>query len=136
MENARIVIADDEGDIRSLLRVICEMEGWTVQEASSGSEALELCLQDPPDILVIDHGMPGLFGIQVARELSEAGFSHPIVLFSALITKRLQTEADSLGVLTVSKTHATELVDLMRQLVSRKAAPRVPVRPNLEIEGA
>ncbi len=82
---ARIVVADDENDIRRLIVFTLKRRGYTVLEADAGDRALDLIRQEHPDLAVLDVMMPGLTGLEVAKVLSsDAGTSNiPIVMLSA-----------------------------------------------------
>ncbi|ACY14620.1 response regulator receiver sensor hybrid histidine kinase [Haliangium ochraceum DSM 14365] len=65
----RIVVIDDSEDIRDMASAILAYQGHEVRSAGSGSEGLELVLGDPPDVVFIDIGMPGMDGYEVARQV-------------------------------------------------------------------
>ena len=83
---ARVLVVDDEDRNRRLLAAMLEADGYVVQEAADGERALELALQNPPDIVLLDIMMPGMDGYDVARALkaAEATRSVPVVLVTAL----------------------------------------------------
>ena len=66
-----ILIAEDNPTNRELLRELLEIRGYTVAEACNGQEALVSVEQAPPDILLLDIGMPVLDGFAVMRKLRE-----------------------------------------------------------------
>jgi two-component system OmpR family response regulator len=72
-EQTRILVADDEGDIRDLLTFKLGQAGYTVQAVSNGTLALAAIEADPPDLAVLDFMMPGLSGIDVLRKVREDG---------------------------------------------------------------
>jgi CheY-like chemotaxis protein len=122
-----VLVVDDEEDVRLALRVMLQAQGWRAEEASNGEEALERCRRGGVDILVLDHKMPGLTGIEVARMLREDGYRAPIILYSAYLTPELEAEADSLGLWAIGKEHVEELMDTLRDFAGnghRKRAPR------------
>ena len=82
---ARIVVADDEADIRRLIVFTLKRRGYTVLEASAGDMALDLIRQELPDLAVLDVMMPGLTGLEVAQALGAdpATSGIPIVMLSA-----------------------------------------------------
>ena len=78
----KILIADDEDNIRELVRVSLEDEGFELYEARDGNEAVEKARQIKPDLIVLDVMMPGKVGYQVCEELkSDPATSHVFVLF-------------------------------------------------------
>ena len=62
-----ILIAEDDADIRSLLRLYLEGEGMRVLEAADGNTALELAREHTPDMAILDVMMPGLNGFELTR---------------------------------------------------------------------
>lgn len=82
----RIVVADDEADIRRLVAFTLRRRGYVVIEAGAGDEALALIRQEHPDLAVLDVLMPGLTGTEVTEALSQdpVTASIPIILLSAL----------------------------------------------------
>lgn len=82
--SARIVVAEDEDDIRRLILFTLRRRGYTVLEAANGEEALEVIRRESPDLVVLDVVMPVLSGLEVMRQLAEAPESAhvPILLLS------------------------------------------------------
>lgn len=83
--SARIVVADDEADIRRLVSFTLRRRGYTVFEAATGDEALALVQAERPDLAVLDVMMPGLHGTEVARTLAADPETAriPIIILSA-----------------------------------------------------
>jgi len=69
--NKRILIVDDEEDIREYLKVALEDAGFEVETASDGLEALEICRRNPPDLISLDLVMPKHSGVKCYRELQK-----------------------------------------------------------------
>ena len=67
--SARIVVADDEADIRRLIVFTLKRRGYEILEANAGDEALELIRRELPDLAVLDVMMPGLTGPEVIQSL-------------------------------------------------------------------
>jgi two-component system, sensor histidine kinase len=64
-----VLIVDDNDDLREALRELVETWGHEVDEAAEGSAGLEKVLSQPPDVALIDLGLPGLDGLEVARRI-------------------------------------------------------------------
>ena len=80
--SASILIAEDDGDIRGLLRLYLESEGYRVLEAEDGAQALTLAREETPDMAILDVMMPKLNGYELTRALRK--FSDiPILILSA-----------------------------------------------------
>ena len=65
----RILIADDEFNIRNILDFSLHAEGLDVIEAENGEQALELATRELPDLIILDVMMPGLSGVETCRRL-------------------------------------------------------------------
>ena len=79
---AVILIAEDDGDIRGLLRLYLEGEGFRVVEAADGQAALDLARTENPDMAILDVMMPQLNGYEVTRALRRYS-DIPILILSA-----------------------------------------------------
>ena len=83
-EKGRVIIADDHGLFRQGLRQLLEGEGYVVAaEAMSGDEALSAVAANPGCVLLLDIGMPGMSGLEVARRLGARGDDVKVVMLSA-----------------------------------------------------
>jgi len=81
--NPLVLIADDDPDIRMLVRLRLERSGYTVIAANDGLEALELAAGCDPDLAILDVSMPGLSGVEVTRALRERQATFPVILLTA-----------------------------------------------------
>jgi len=81
----RILVVDDEADIRELLRYNLEMEGFAVDLVSDGEQALESLKRGRADLLLLDLMMPGLPGLELCKQLKKTADleSIPIIMISA-----------------------------------------------------
>ena len=68
----RILIVEDNADAREALRVLLELEGHTVEAAAEGGRAIAIARDKDPDIALVDIGLPGVDGYEVARQLRTA----------------------------------------------------------------
>ena len=71
MPHERVVIADDDADIRDVLRITLEHEGFEVEEATNGAEALALIRRRSPHVAILDSRMPEMTGEEVCRTLKK-----------------------------------------------------------------
>ena len=81
----KILIADDEEDVRNLVRFAFERRGFKVVEATDGRETVTVACQELPDIILLDAMMPGISGYEASRRLKETETTKgiPIVFLSA-----------------------------------------------------
>ena len=78
----KILIVEDEANIRELLRLYLEREGYTVLEAENGVEGIKMWKSDKPDMLLLDVMMPVMDGWAVCREI-RAESDVPIIMLTA-----------------------------------------------------
>lgn len=81
MAREKILIVDDEEDIREVVRLLLESEGYQVAEAASGGEALAL-IDETTDLILLDVMMPGLSGFDVCRRIREKTAA-PVIFLTA-----------------------------------------------------
>src|SRR6188474_2303682 len=98
MSTARILVVDDESDIRDLVQEILSEEGYTVETAASAAEARAACAKQAPDLVLLDIWMPDSDGISLLREWQQAqSFTAPVVMMSGHGTVETAVEATRLG---------------------------------------
>ncbi len=83
---ARILVIDDQKDIRDVLQTILEEGGHEVRLAAEGSEALRLHAQSPADVVITDLHMPGMNGLETVRALREHSAAVKIIAMSGADT--------------------------------------------------
>lgn len=81
----KILIADDEENLRLLVRTTLEDPDYCIIEAADGTEALRLIREEKPDIILLDWMMPGMTGIEVLQAVkAEAALAAtPVVMLTA-----------------------------------------------------
>src|SRR4051812_20433455 len=97
----RVLIVDDEDDMRALVRATIEVanEGLSVAgEASDGEAALTFVNEERPQVVVMDQRMPGLSGLDTARRILTEHPDQAIVLFSSYLDRDVINTARNLGV--------------------------------------
>lgn len=77
-----ILIVDDEPDIRALLRIVLEREDFVVFEAGNGADALAVCRNECPDLVITDLLMPKMSGTDFLKALFSEGTSSKIIAMS------------------------------------------------------
>jgi two-component system response regulator MprA len=79
----RILVVDDEPSVRDALDRALRMDGYRVQVAADGTEALDALAHTPPDAIVLDVLMPEPDGLEVCRRLRAAGDRTPVLMLTA-----------------------------------------------------
>lgn len=80
---AKVLVVDDEENIRQLLSVSLKFQGYEVETAADGPAALDRCRIAKPDVLVLDVMMPGMDGFGLLRRLRADGVEAPALFLSA-----------------------------------------------------
>jgi CheY-like chemotaxis protein len=91
-----ILVVDDQADIRDIVALVLSDEGYAVQTAANGQEALDSIRQQPPSLVLLDLQMPVMTGWDVVDKLRAEGLPVPVVFMSAGIIAR--AEAERVGV--------------------------------------
>jgi len=114
------LIVDDEVDVRLLLLLTINEENHglhVIGEAANGRDALALRRQLDVDVVVLDHRMPGMTGLETASAMLAEAPELPIVLYSAFTDDRMVAEAQAIGVRAcVAKGDAPGLITALRDL--------------------
>jgi two-component system response regulator MprA len=83
MPEAAILVVDDDAPIRRMLDRTLSAEGYAVETAADGGEALAAVERSTPDLVVLDVGLPGIDGLAVSQRLRAKGLSVPVLLLTA-----------------------------------------------------
>ena len=99
----RLLYVDDDEALRMLFQRMMERRGYKVRLAESGVEALDILAREPDafDLLLVDYNMPGMTGIDVARDVRQHHPGLPVTLASGFITDDIRDRAKELGVTDV-----------------------------------
>jgi two-component system nitrogen regulation response regulator NtrX len=97
MNKERILVVDDESNIRSSLQGILEDEGYGVQTAETGEDGLRLLETQSVDLLLLDVWLPAMSGIDVLKRVKAAEDSPPVVMISGHGTIETAVQATKLG---------------------------------------
>lgn len=117
-----LLVVDDEKRIRELIRKYAEFEGYRVEEASNGMEALEACRKKEYDLLILDVMMPELDGFSACREIRR--FSKvPVLMLSARGEEYDRIHGFELGIddYVVKPFSARELIMRVTAILKRSA---------------
>jgi CheY-like chemotaxis protein len=98
--NERLLFVDDEQMVVEVHQEILEVLGYNVVAVRSGFEALELFNDDPEifDLVITDHAMPGMTGIELSRKLLKIRTDIPIILCTGLTKTTISQEAKDAGI--------------------------------------
>src|SRR4051794_22589261 len=125
MASQTILVADDESHILSVVSLKLRNAGFNVLTASDGQDALDIALQDRPDLLITDYHMPLLSGLELCQRLRQANASIPAILLTARGYNLEPSDTAASGILrTVSKPFSPRQLLAMVQEVLRETAPQ------------
>jgi len=112
----RVLVVDDDPDILDALSEILEVEGYHVQRARNGREALQRLEQELPDLVLLDLMMPVMDGWEFARSL-DPGARPPIIVLSA--DRNVSAKAKEIGALgwLAKPFELSELLAAVRSVV-------------------
>jgi two-component system chemotaxis response regulator CheY len=120
---ARILYAEDLRELREVMRVIVEAQGYQIETVSDGDEALQKLTEDPTafDLLITDHHMPRMNGLELVERVTALPFKGKTMVFSSELDPAVHREYHRLGVPVI-------LPKPIRPAVLRKAlAEMLPV---------
>ncbi|MBK9180336.1 MAG: response regulator [Acidimicrobiales bacterium] len=129
----RVLVVDDEPQIRRALSVNLRARGYDVDLAASGEEALHLAASRHPDLVLLDLGLPGIDGIEVVRGL-RGWTSVPIVVLSVREAERDKVAALDAGAddYVTKPFGMDELLARMRVALRRAAPPSTDESPEID----
>ena len=116
--NRSILIVDDDPAIRMMLRMMLQLDGFTIQEAEDGVDALEQIETHPPDLLIVDVMMPRMDGVTLCKRLREQ--PKTAVLPIILLSGKVQVEAEREGLAAGANRYLHKPVP--RTILSREVA--------------
>jgi DNA-binding NarL/FixJ family response regulator len=123
MTRVRILIADDHEILRNGMRVLLEREpGWVVcGQATTGNDVVAMAIELKPDVILLDISMPGMNGLQAARQIRRSVPS-PIVFVSMHDAPDFEREAINAGASGFVSTadSAGKLIEAVRTVLARQ----------------
>ncbi|MFD0683704.1 response regulator transcription factor [Actinomadura fibrosa] len=129
-ESRRVLVVDDEANIRDLIEVALRFHGFATLTASTGDEALRAAGSARPDLVLLDVMLPDLDGFEVCRRLRASGDQVPVIFLTAR-----DTPSDTVTGLTlggddyVTKPFSIEALVARVRAVLRRAAPPAAAPP-------
>jgi DNA-binding response OmpR family regulator len=96
--DVKVLIVDDDPDVQESMQAAFEAEGASTEVAGDGNEAVRLCAQDPPDLVILDMMLPKRSGFLVLEKIKGYEDAPAVIMITANEGKRHQAYARSLGV--------------------------------------
>jgi len=125
MADAAILVVDDDAPIRRMLERTLAAEGYAVESAVDGGDALVSVERSTPDLILLDVTMPGLDGLAVCRRLRDKGLATPVLLLTARdeLDDRVAGLDAGADDYVVKPFETVELLARVRALLRRGKAP-------------
>jgi len=98
LEEVKVLIVDDDRDVLESMDAAFQAEGALTQLATDGNEAVRICLEDPPDLVILDMMLPRRSGFLALERIKGREDSPLVIMVTANEGKRHQAYAESLGV--------------------------------------
>ena len=120
----RILIVDDSPLVRQRLRDLLQQHpDWRVcGEAANGQDAITQAAELSPDVIVLDFLMPGMNGMQAAREIGKVIPDVPILMFTTYLSRQLVEEARNVGIRgAVAKSDPRYVIDGLEALLRNES---------------
>lgn len=92
-----VLLADDNEDIIELVGLVLANSGYRFITASDGGKTVEMCLQQSPDLVLMDLNMPSMNGFEAAKALRARGFQKPIVVLTGSESEEDRQKAERAG---------------------------------------
>ena len=120
----RIMVVDDDPDIRHLMSEVLAGSGYSVDVAENGTRAWKALHLKRYDLLLTDHEMPGMTGLQLVNKLRLAGFQFPVIVASGTPPVDMAVRNSALeSVMMLPKPFTLgELIRLVKELLPESGA--------------
>jgi len=118
---ARILIIEDDKEMRSLLKDFLEEEGYEADSANNGSEALGKLAHQPFDLIITDYRMPGLTGLDILSAVKKFQPEMPVIVITAFGGEQVYRRSIARGAdgYLEKPIHFHKLRTLIHEMVSR-----------------
>ena len=115
-ENRPILVVDDDEAIRRIVLDVLEWEGYRVEVAGDGLEALDLIDRSPPSLILLDMRMPVLDGWEFVQELTKRGVRVPIIVMTAAVNAQQWATEIGADAYLAKPFDLVDLIDLVARL--------------------
>jgi DNA-binding response OmpR family regulator len=123
-DDAAILVVDDDLDMRAMLRDVLVRAGFRVEEAATSDELFALVPRAEPAAIILDHEMPGDWGLEVLAALRSAHPEVPVIFVTAFGSAAMREAAtrDGAAAYLAKPFRLDDLIATIRRLVTRLAA--------------
>ena len=114
----KILVVDDEKNIRLLLQEELADEGYDVILADSGALALKMIKEENPDLVTLDIKMPGEDGLSILRKIREIEYDLPVIICSAYSVFKSDFSAVAANHYVIKSSNFDELKNKIKEILS------------------
>jgi len=129
----KVMIIDDDSDIREILHKILIRKGYEVTLAIGAEQALGLIKKEKPDVIVLDYNMPNMNGIDFLKRLREFDTQLPVIMLTGYYSEILESEVKKLGVYDFLRKGIS--ADRFIECIKKFVEPARLSRPRKKIKG-
>lgn len=122
LEEVRVLIVDDDRDVLEAFDAAFQAEGALTQVAMDGNEAVRICREDPPDLVILDMMLPKRSGFLVLEKIKGHEDSPLVIMVTANEGRRHQAYAESIGVdrYMIKPVPLGRLIDTAVELIAKR----------------
>ena len=116
---AKVLVVDDEPNVRILLDMRLRHHGYDVLFADNGWKGIELYNQDHPDVIVLDLKMPELDGVTVLKQIRSVDLKQPVIILTGDTNPETERQVRALGVsgFIIKGSSMKRLVDTLNSIL-------------------
>jgi CheY-like chemotaxis protein len=122
---AKVLVIDDQPNVRALLDFLLRRKGYDVMLADNGRTGLQLYRQEHPDVILLDLNMPKLDGVTVLKQIRSVDLKQPVIVLTGDTKPETERQVRALGVsefiVKGSSLHAVE--DMLKRLLKTPTSP-------------
>jgi len=93
----RVLVADDSDTVTTVLATALELEGYEVDKVDNGLAAYEMGITGNYDLIILDHLMPGLLGLEILERWGKEGHNHTTIVLSGVDDDRIAVDSLEAG---------------------------------------
>jgi CheY-like chemotaxis protein len=119
----QILFVDDNADVRHAMEMVLQSRGYGVELVASGGEALAALEKRTFDLVMTDHRMPGMSGMELAQAIKASRPTMPVVMFTAYPPAEAMSCVD---LVIIKPSEARTILQSLKQLLGKAGSPTLP----------
>jgi CheY-like chemotaxis protein len=124
----KILVIDDEPNVRALLDLYLRYQGYEVILAEDGWKGLHLYHQELPDVILLDLKMPGIDGLTILKYIRSFDVNQPVIIYSGNTNPKTEREVRAMGLteFVLKDSPLSFLTDVLQRLLKTPASGAAP----------